>query len=59
MEHDEHEMMVEYSEMTAFDFNSKEFQEVARDFIECRDMVSSFGRTIKNFSRKFKPAKGY
>ena len=58
MEHDEHEMLIEYSEMTAFDFNSKEFQEVARDVIECRDMVSSFGRVVKNFSRKFKPARG-
>ncbi len=56
MEHDEHEMLIEYSEMTAFNFNSKEFQEVARDFVECRDMVSSFNRTIKNFTRKFKPS---
>ena len=34
MAHDEHEMLVEYSEMTAFNFNSKEYQEVKKDFIE-------------------------
>lgn len=59
MEHDEHEMLIDYSEMTAFNFNSEEFQEVARDFVECRNMVSSFNRKVKNFTRKFKPAKGY
>ena len=37
MEHDEHEMMIEYSEMTAFNFNSKEYQEVRKDFIECKE----------------------
>ena len=59
MEHDEHEMLIDYSEMTAFNFNSKEFREVAKDLAECRDMVSSFNRTVKNFTRKFKPARGY
>ena len=33
---DEHEALIEYSEMTSFDFNSKEFQEVRRDYIECK-----------------------
>ena len=59
MEHDEHEMMVEYSEMTAFNFNSKEFQEVARDFVECRNMVSNFNWKVKNFTRKFRAVKSY
>ena len=27
MKRDEHEMLVEFSEMTAFDFNSEEFKE--------------------------------
>ena len=34
MSHDENEMMIEYSEMTAFNFNSKEYQEVKKDFID-------------------------
>ena len=59
MEHDEHEMLIEYSEMTAFNFNSKEFQEVAHDFLECRNMVSNFNRNAKKFARKFKSARAY
>ncbi len=59
MERDEHEMLIEYSEMTAFNFNSKEFEEVRRDYLECKGMVSSFTRTVKNYSKKFKPARSY
>ena len=59
MEHDEHEMLIEYSEMTAFNFNSKEFQEVAQDYLECRNFVSNFNSGIKKFSKKFKPARGW
>ncbi len=34
MEHlDEHEMLIQYSEMTAFDFNSEEFQKVKKDSV--------------------------
>ena len=33
MGYDEHEIMVEYAEMTAFNFNSKEYQEVRKDLI--------------------------
>ena len=41
MEHlDEHEMMVEYSEMTSFDFNSEEFQKIKNDYVECKNFVS-------------------
>ena len=43
MEHlDEHEMLIEYSEMTSFDFNSKEFQEVKKDVLECKNLLSGF-----------------
>jgi len=43
MEHlDEHEMLVEYSEMTAFDFNSEEFRKVKNDYIQCKNFVSKF-----------------
>ena len=59
MEHDEHEMLIEYSEMTAFNFNSKEFQEVARDVARCKDVVSDLSWSVKNFFRRFKSAKAY
>ena len=59
MEHDEHEMLIEYSEMTAFNFNSKEFQDVKRDYIECRDTVSNIAGAFEGFVNFFKPAKNY
>ena len=59
MEHDEHEMLVEYSEMTAFDFNSKEFQEVKRDYMRCKDLVSNLALFAGNIIKGFKPAKNY
>ena len=54
MARDEHEMLIEYSEMTAFNFNSKEFQEVKQDYIECKEIASGFEWFIKNFISKFK-----
>lgn len=59
MEHDEHEMLIEYSEMTSFDFNSKEFQEVRRDYIECKDMVSNLVWSIENFMNDLRHARNY
>lgn len=59
MEHDEHEMLIEYSEMTAFDFNSKEFRQVRKDYLECRDMVSGIVWLMNGFISLFKPAKNY
>lgn len=59
MERDEHEALIEYSEMTTFDFNSKEFQEVRRDYIECKNMVSNFVWLVKNCISNIKPAKNY
>ena len=56
MKHDEHELMVEYSEMTAFNFNSKEYQEVKRDFIECKEVASGLEWLVKNFTTKFRKA---
>ena len=53
MKHDEHEMMVEYSEMTSFNFNSKEYQEVKKDFIECKDVARGFEWFVKNFVSRF------
>lgn len=54
MGYDEHEMLIEYSEMTAFNFNSKEYQEVRKDFIECKETVNGFEWLVKNFVSKFK-----
>ena len=59
MEHDEHEILVEYSEMTAFNFNSKEYQNVKHDFIECKNWVSKINWYMENFVNLFKPAKNY
>ncbi len=56
---DEHETLIEYSEMTSFDFNSKEFQEVRRDYIECRDTVSDLMQFFRNVVNSAKIAKEY
>ena len=56
MGHDEHEMMVEYSEMTAFNFNSKEYQEARKDFIECRETAKGFEGFMENFVSRFRKA---
>ena len=54
MSHDEHEIMVEYSEMTSFNFNSKEYQEVKKDFIDCKETAQGFEWLVKNFVCRFK-----
>ena len=60
MEHiDEHEMMIEYSEMTAFDFNSKEFQEVKNDYLECKSFAYNFLNSVQNIMNRIKPVKNY
>ena len=56
MEHlDEHEMLIEYSEMTAFDFNSEEFQKVRKDYIECRDFISRLTWSVSQLFSRFRP----
>ena len=45
---DEHEALIEYSEMTSFDFNSEEFQKVRKHYIECRDVVTNIFQFVKN-----------
>ena len=58
MEHlDEHEMLIEYSEMTAFDFNSKEFQKVQRDYVECKNIIENFSWAIERFFNRLKPVR--
>ena len=56
MSHDENEMMIEYSEMTAFNFNSKEYQEVRKDIMECEEAVQGFEWFTKAFCNKFRNA---
>ncbi|MCQ2743862.1 MAG: hypothetical protein MJ230_03580 [bacterium] len=56
MERDEHELLVEYSEMTAFNFNSKEYKEIEKDFMDCKEKVndvhSFFANLVKIFPHK-------
>lgn len=54
MSHNENEMMVEYSEMTAFNFNSKEYLEARQDFIECKETAQGFEWFVKNFVSRFR-----
>ena len=55
MEQDEHEMLVEYSEMTAFNFNSKEYKEVRNDYIECKEAANGVESFFKSLVNKFLP----
>jgi len=60
MEHlDEQEMLIQYSEMAAFDFNSEEFQRVRNDYVECRDFLSNIAYNVNQFLNKFRPEKSY
>ena len=53
MEHlDEHEMLIQYSEMTAFDFNSEEFRKIRKDYIECKNFIQ---KILCRFENKFRP----
>ena len=56
MKYDEHEMLIEYSEMTAFNFNSQEYQEVSKDLHECNEVVNRFESLVRNFVNHFKTA---
>ncbi len=56
---DEHEALIEYSEMTTFDFNSKEFQEVRRDYIECKNVVTNLMQFFRDMFNVSKTAKEY
>ena len=54
MGYDEYEMLIEYSEMTSFNFNSKEYLEIKKDFIECKEKVYGLEWLVKVFISKFK-----
>ena len=55
MDRDEQEMMVEYSEMTAFNFKSKEYQEIKKDFKECKERAEFLEAFLKSLVRGFTP----
>ena len=59
MEHDEHEMLIEYSEMTTFNFHSQEYQEVRRDYKECKNAVSGIIMFLSGMLNKFRLTKAY
>ena len=52
---DEHEMLVEYSEMTAFDFNSKEYLEVRKDLQKVKETANMFEEFAKAIVKKITP----
>ena len=57
MERDEHEMLIEYSEMTSFDFNSKEFQEARKDYLECKNYITNLVWIVKDYFTDLSEAK--
>ena len=60
MEHlDEHEMLIEYSEMSAFDFDSEEFRKVRKDYLECQSFVNNLMWNVSRFAEKFIPARSF
>ena len=59
MQHDEHEMLIEYSEMTTFDFNSKEFQEVKKDYRDCETMAFNIVYFLSHMLKRFTQTKAY
>ena len=60
MEHlDEQEMLIQYSEMAAFDFNSEEFKKIREDYIECKDFFTKTMFKINQLVSNFRPAKSW
>ena len=55
MEHEEQEMLVEYSEMAAFNFKSKEYQEIKKDYKKCKEKAEWLEAFLKNLVKGFTP----
>ena len=54
MDTNEYEELIEYSEMTAFNFNSKEYQELKKEVSDCKNTAKGIERYIEcltNFRR--------
>ena len=47
MEQNEYERLIEYSEMTSFNFKSKEYLEAKEDFKACKNFVKGLGWLMK------------
>lgn len=57
MEHlDEQEMLIQFSEMAAFDFDSEEFRQVRKDYVECKNFISNVICKINGLLNRFLPA---
>jgi len=57
LEHiDEHEMLIQYSEMTGFDFTSEEFQRVRKDYLECKNFILNLTWSLSKLFNKGKIA---
>ncbi len=52
---DEQEMLIQYSEMSAFDFNSEEFRKIRDDYMECKNFIQKFVLKVAEFSEKIRP----
>ena len=53
MENKDYEMLIEYSEMTAFNFKSEEFKEVLRDVQECKKAFNFVEKIIEGIAKGF------
>lgn len=54
MEQNEYERLIEYSEMTSFNFKSKEYLEAKEDFKACKNFVKGLGWLMKFLLGKLK-----
>ncbi len=55
MGYDEQEMMVEFSEMAAFNFKSKEYQEIKQDFKKCKERAEWLEAFLTSLVKGFAP----
>ena len=58
MKNDEHEMMVEFSEITAFSYDPKKFQELQEDLEICKKKAYQLEWFLKNLVNSFKSEYG-
>ena len=52
MEHDEYEKLIEFSEMTSFNFEAKEYQELRKDVKKCKDIADIFEGILDSFMQR-------
>lgn len=54
MEQNEYERLIEYSEMTSFNFKSEEYLKAKEDFKTCKNFVKGLGWLLKFLLGKLK-----